>query len=262
LKDAQRNHGRKIEPDRAPPQPRIRPLLQRIEEIGMPRPSACSRLVTTTTAATTATTATTATATFSARWSRWGLDVLAFMLLAVASSVAWPQATVHAPEGSTLHYREGQRIDPQQVRQILSTDAPARGRTRSIRLLDGDAGTTVPAPEESTPPSALSAPIQFEFDSTAILPEARGQLDAIAEGIKLLPPGRQVVIEGHTDAVGSDDYNQQLSRRRAAAVKQYLAQRHGIAPQRLREMGLGERQPIDGLDPFAPDNRRVQFRGG
>jgi len=160
----------------------------------------------------------------------------------------------------TVHYREGQRIDPQQVRQILSADAPARGRTRSIRLLDGDAAAaTADAP---APASALSLPVQFEFDSTAILPEAREQLDAVAEGIKLLPPGRQVVIEGHTDATGSEDYNQQLSRRRAAAVKAYLAQRHGIAPQRLRELGLGERQPIDGLDPFAPDNRRVQFRGG
>ena len=219
----------------------------------MPRPSAWCRLVTS-----------------AMRWPGWGLDVLAFLLLAVASSVAWPQATVHHPEGSIVHhpqgsivhYREGQRIDPQQVRQILSTDAPARGRTRSIRLLDGDTATIPPAPDEPAAPSALSAPIQFEFDSTAILPEARGQLDAIAEGIKLLPPGRHVVIEGHTDAVGSEDYNQQLSRRRAAAVKQYLAQRHGIAPQRLREIGLGERQPIEGLDPLAPDNRRVQFRGG
>jgi outer membrane protein OmpA-like peptidoglycan-associated protein len=244
LKDAQRDHGRKIEPDRAPPQPRIRPLLQRIEEIGMPRPSAWCRLVTT-----------------AARWPGWGLDVLAFLLLAVASSVAWPQATVHHPEGSIVHYREGQRIDPQQVRQILSTDAPARGRTRSIRLLDGDAAAA-PAQDEPAAPSALSAPIQFEFDSAAILPDARGQLDAIAEGIKLLPPGRRVVIEGHTDAVGSEDYNQQLSRRRAAAVKQYLALRHGISPQRLRDVGLGERQPVEGLDPLAPDNRRVQFRGG
>jgi outer membrane protein OmpA-like peptidoglycan-associated protein len=161
-----------------------------------------------------------------------------------------------------VHYREGQRIDPQQVRRILSADAPARGRTRSIRLLDGDAATSASAQDEPAAPSALSAPIQFEFDSTVILPEARGQLDAIAEGIKLLPPGRQVVIEGHTDAAGSEDYNQQLSRRRAVAVTQYLAQRHGIAPQRLREIGLGERQPIEGLDPLAPDNRRVQFRGG
>jgi outer membrane protein OmpA-like peptidoglycan-associated protein len=108
----------------------------------------------------------------------------------------------------------------------------------------------------------LSAPVQFEFDSSVILPQAREQLDAIAEGIKLLPPGRAVVIEGHTDAAGGEDYNQQLSRRRAAAVKQYLAQRHGIAAQRLRDVGLGERQPIEGLDPFAPENRRVQFRGG
>lgn len=218
----------------------------------MPRPSAWCRLVTT-----------------AMRWPGWGLDVVAFMLLALASSVAWPQATVHHPEGSIVHhpqgaivhYREGQRIDPQQVRQILSSDAPARGRTRSIRLLDDDAAAT-PAQDEPASPSALSAPIQFEFDSTAILPEARGQLDAIAEGIKLLPPGRAVVIEGHTDAVGSEDYNQQLSRRRAAAVKQYLALRHGISPQRLREIGLGERQPIEGLDPLAPGNRRVQFRGG
>ena len=212
----------------------------------MPRPSAGCRLLATTPTPAAATPGT-------ARWPRCGLDVLAFLLLAVASSVAWPQATVH--------YREGQRIDPQQVRQILSTDAPARGRTRSIRLLDEDAAAT-PSRDEAAAPSALSAPIQFEFDSTAILPSAREQLDAIAEGIKLLPPGRPVVIEGHTDAVGSDDYNQQLSRRRAAAVKQYLALRHGISPHRLRDLGLGEREPVEGLDPLAPENRRVQFRGG
>lgn len=211
------------------------------------------------------------------RWPRWGGEALAFLLLAVASSMAWPQAAVHDPQGSalhdpqgsalhdpqgaTLHYREGQRIDPQQVHQILSAGTAARGRTRSIRLLDGDAA----APSEAAAaaaPSALSAPVQFEFDSSLILPQAREQLDAIAEGIKLLPSGRAVVIEGHTDAAGSEDYNQQLSRRRAAAVKLYLAQHHGIALQRLRDIGVGERQPIEGLDPLAAENRRVQFRGG
>lgn len=241
----------------------------------MPRPSASCRHVTT--PASTAITVTTRWTSCPRRlsrsrrpwWPRWGLEALAFTLLAVASSVAWPQATlrpdgsaVNHREGATVHYREGQRIDPLQVRQILSADAPARGRTRSIRLLDGDAAAALPPPDEPAAPHALSAPIQFEFDSTVILPEARAQLDAIAEGIKLLAPGRAVVIEGHTDAAGSDDYNQQLSRRRAAAVKQYLAQRHGIAPQRLRDVGLGEREPIDGLDPLAPEHRRVQFRGG
>lgn len=162
----------------------------------------------------------------------------------------------------TLHFREGQRVDPQQVRQILSGDSP---RTRSIRLLgdapaNGAAAAIVPA--DTAGPSALSLPVKFEFDSFAILPEARDQLDALAEGVKLLPPDRRLVIEGHTDAVGSEEYNRQLSQRRAAAVKHYLVQQHGIDPRRMRDIGVGERQPIDGLDPFAPDNRRVQFRGG
>ena len=230
----------------------------------MPRPSALCRLV--------------RAAVLGLNWRAWGLEALAFMLLALGSSVAWPQATGHRtagatmrhddgataqhPEGATVHYREGQRIDPQQVRQILSGDATARGRTRSIRLLDGDAAAPSAEAEAGAPASALSAPVQFEFDSSVILPQAREQLDAIAAGIKLLPPGRSVVIEGHTDATGSEDYNQQLSRRRAAAVKQYLSQRHGIAPQRLRDVGLGMSQPIEGIDPLAPENRRVQFRGG
>lgn len=230
----------------------------------MPRPSALCRLV--------------RAAVLGLNWRGWGLEALAFMLLAVASSVAWPQTTGHQPEGSamrapggltmhdpegaTLHYREGQRIDPQQVRQILSADAPVRGRTRSIRLLDGDAAALAADAATAAPPSALSAPVQFEFDSSVILPQAREQLDAIAASIRLLPAGRSVVIEGHTDATGSEDYNQQLSRRRAAAVKQYLSQRHGIAPQRLRDVGMGMSQPIEGLDPLAAENRRVQFRGG
>lgn len=153
---------------------------------------------------------------------------------------------------TTLHFREGQRVDPQEVREILEQGG---GTTRSIRVL-GDEPAAQPAP------AALSLPVQFEFDSATILPSARGQLDALAEGIRLLPPGRRVVIEGHTDATGSDDYNQSLSQRRALAVKQYLVQTHGIEARRLQEVGVGKRRPIDGADPFAAENRRVQFRGG
>jgi outer membrane protein OmpA-like peptidoglycan-associated protein len=104
--------------------------------------------------------------------------------------------------------------------------------------------------------------VRFEFDSADILPSARPQLDALAEGIKLLPPGRNVVIEGHTDATGNDEYNLQLSRRRASAVKDYLVRQHGIDARRLREVGLGKQNPISGADPFGAENRRVQFQGG
>jgi outer membrane protein OmpA-like peptidoglycan-associated protein len=160
---------------------------------------------------------------------------------------------------STLHYREGQRVDPEDVAQILGhVDAP---RTRSIRVLSDDPGAAVAAAERQGP-GALSLPVQFDFDSATILPSARAQLDALAEGIRRLPENRQVVIEGHTDAQGADDYNQRLSLRRAAAVRLYLVEMHGIDARRLRDVGMGERQPIAGFDPYAPENRRVQFRGG
>ena len=182
-------------------------------------------------------------------------------------------AAVPAMADGVLHYSEGQRVDPQSVREVLMQDAPpAARRTRSIRLLqDDDAQASAklqpvrarePQPEpRGAGAQALSLPVQFAFDSAEILPAARTQLDALAQGIKLLPPQRRVTIEGHTDASGSEDYNLALSRRRAAAVKAYLVQSHGIDAQRLRELGQGERQPIAGHDPQAGENRRVQFYG-
>jgi outer membrane protein OmpA-like peptidoglycan-associated protein len=111
-------------------------------------------------------------------------------------------------------------------------------------------------------PNALALPVRFEFDSAEITAAARTQLDALAEGIKMLQPDRLVVIEGHTDARGPASYNEVLSSQRAAAVKIYLVETHKIDPQRLKAVGVGKQQPIEGSDPFAGENRRVQFRGG
>ena len=117
------------------------------------------------------------------------------------------------------------------------------------------------SPRRRATPTSLSLPVQFGFDSTTIFPEARAQLDAVAEGIKMIPADRSVVIEGHTDAIGSPEYNMNLSKRRAEAVKHYLVASQGIDPARLVTMGRGERAPIDPTDPTGPVNRRVQFRG-
>jgi outer membrane protein OmpA-like peptidoglycan-associated protein len=163
---------------------------------------------------------------------------------------------------TTIHYREGERVDPQDVARILA--APAGIKTRSIRLLDEPSApdaTGGSAGGASEVPRALSLPVRFDFDSADISSTARGQLDALAEGIKLLSPSQVIVVEGHTDALGSDDYNLRLSQRRATVVKRYLVQEHGIDPRRLLDKGQGESQPIDGLAPQAPQNRRVQFRG-
>lgn len=173
-------------------------------------------------------------------------------------------------------YRAGDTVDPREVAAIL--DAPKPIKMRSLRLLDEPvatpsavaaatvAATALPyaeaAPSEPrVRPSALSLPVQFAFDSADILPGARGQLDALAQGIRLLPAQQAVVIEGHTDARGSDAYNDQLSLKRAYAVKRYLVAMHSIDPGRLRAVGMGEYAPLPGRDPLAPENRRVQFRG-
>jgi len=113
----------------------------------------------------------------------------------------------------------------------------------------------------SEAPAALSLPVQFAFGSAEILPIARTQLDALAEGIKLLAPGSIVTIEGHTDAAGSAAYNLQLSRVRANAVRDYLVNHHDIDAARLKTVGYGKEKPIEGTNPHAAENRRVQFRG-
>ena len=213
---------------------------------------------------------------------------LSTLVLALAAAMLAPQVKAE----KVLIYREGQVVDPQDVADVL-------GRTRGIRLLD-DAPAAIPAkaaapapvsmakvaarpPRPAPPPaseparpsrpaplapedtvaaaSALSLPVRFAFDSTEILPAARTQLDALAEGIKMLPAGSIVTVEGHTDAVGSDDYNLQLSRGRARAVADYLVLYHGLDRAHLKTVGYGEGRPLEGSSPNAAVNRRVQFRG-
>jgi len=130
------------------------------------------------------------------------------------------------------------------------------------RISRVDKPGAVASRREGDEPAALALGVQFGFDSAEILPSARAQLDALAEGIKLLAPDQRVLIEGHTDAVGADDYNLSLSQRRAESVRQYLVKVHGFDQGRLDAVGLGKARPLDPADPFAAENRRVQFQGG
>jgi outer membrane protein OmpA-like peptidoglycan-associated protein len=184
-----------------------------------------------------------------------------------ALSLAAAFLTPAANAEKVLVYREGQLVQPQEVAAVLD---------RSIRLLDDEVAPektkTTPVRSTSvvktsaradshTGAAALSLPVHFAFASAEILPDARAQLDALAAGIKLLPPQRIVTVEGHTDAFGSDAYNAELSQSRARAVRDYLVQRHGIDAARLKTVGYGKGRPIEDSDPYAALNRRVQFRG-
>jgi OOP family OmpA-OmpF porin len=84
--------------------------------------------------------------------------------------------------------------------------------------------------------------VNFDFDKSNIKSEFAPILDEAAQILKD-NPNIKVTIEGHTDSIGSDAYNQRLSERRAQAVKQYLVSR-GIEASRLDTIGKGESEPI------------------
>jgi len=84
--------------------------------------------------------------------------------------------------------------------------------------------------------------VNFDYDKSNIKAEFAPVLDEAAQTLKDNPE-INVRIEGHTDSIGSDSYNQRLSERRAQAVKAYLVSR-GVAASRLTTEGKGESEPI------------------
>ena len=102
--------------------------------------------------------------------------------------------------------------------------------------------------------------IHFDFDSAVIKAVSKAVLDARAVPIMRNNPSSKVRVEGHTDSVGPERYNQLLSLRSAEAVRDYLVSQ-GIDAIRLSIAGYGESSPIDGNDSRAgrANNRRVEF---
>lgn len=113
----------------------------------------------------------------------------------------------------------------------------------------------------------LAADVLFDFDKATIKPEAATALHNVAEIIKDKGKGRSVRIDGYTDSKGSDAYNQKLSERRAASVKQWLAEKEGLGQVKMTTQGFGAKQPVapntrpDGSDDpeGRQKNRRVEI---
>jgi outer membrane protein OmpA-like peptidoglycan-associated protein len=101
--------------------------------------------------------------------------------------------------------------------------------------------------------------VYFDFNSAAIAPAALAILKTLGEA---LSDGRLAggtfIVGGHTDAKCEADYNQSLSQRRAAAVRDFLITNFPIPPAKLMAIGYGEEQLKAAEDPLAGVNRRVQ----
>lgn len=96
--------------------------------------------------------------------------------------------------------------------------------------------------------------VMFDFDSATIKPGGYMELDRVA-GVLNKYPQTTIRVEGHTDTQGAEAYNQQLSERRAEAVKNALIQRN-VNPARIQAIGYGESMPISSSHDL---NRRVNI---
>lgn len=116
-----------------------------------------------------------------------------------------------------------------------------------------------PAPKVVTERVSLSAAALFDHDKSVIKPAGKADLDAFAARLSSLATVQSVEIVGHTDSTGSDAYNQDLSMRRANAVKNYLLDK-GMDPSIITTSGMGESQPVasNATAEGRAQNRRVE----
>ena len=145
-------------------------------------------------------------------------------------------------------------------RYVPEHDAIHDRRGRRGRLPIGiDDGPVTPPPAPKVI-DRLTLHVNFDFDKATIRDADTAELQKAVDFVKKYP-GYKISIEGHTDNIGSERYNQRLSERRAAAVKEYLL-KHGVADgARIKTAGYGKSKPIadNSTEKGRFENRRVEI---
>jgi outer membrane protein OmpA-like peptidoglycan-associated protein len=126
--------------------------------------------------------------------------------------------------------------------------------TRSLSLNERDQIASIAQDKPK-----IDLEIKFEFNSAQISRSAMSDMDALGKALSAPAlKGSSIVLAGHTDAVGGEDFNQDLSERRADAVKAFLVDKYGLAPANLVTAGYGKTRLKDKDHPRAGENRRVE----
>ncbi len=109
---------------------------------------------------------------------------------------------------------------------------------------------------------AISLQVLFDYNSATLTEQAKAQLEPVGHALASGElSGMKFRIEGHTDIVGGDEFNIELSRRRAEAVKQYLTEKYGVASAAIEILGKGKHDLADSANPTSEANRRVRIVG-
>jgi outer membrane protein OmpA-like peptidoglycan-associated protein len=141
----------------------------------------------------------------------------------------------------------------QPTRELVIESLKAKQLTRCPQL-DPKYGCSV------EPAARIDVEVHFALGSAALDRTARARLTALgAELGRAERKGARLVVHGHTDARGGDDFNQRLSERRAAAVKHVLVATFGLPDETIVAVGQGKAKPKNAADPYAAENRRVEI---
>jgi outer membrane protein OmpA-like peptidoglycan-associated protein len=159
------------------------------------------------------------------------------------------------PKPLTRGLSVGPQADPAVKAREIGFIATLRNRkTRSLSLNEREEIAEI----ASTKPK-IDLEIQFDYNSAEISTTSMPSVQALGKALsnpKLR--GSTFVVAGHTDAIGGEAYNQDLSERRADTIKRYLSEKYGINGTDLVTVGYGKSKPKDPNAPMDPINRRVQ----
>ncbi|PSJ36831.1 hypothetical protein C7I55_24270 [Sphingomonas deserti] len=164
---------------------------------------------------------------------------------------AEPQAQANAPAARPIA-RSDRRTPPRQGTRTAN-------RARSSRYASASAAASTPALRPSEAPRA-DLMIGFDLNSATITSDGMAKARIFAQSL-LMPElrGKRFLIEGHTDSRGGIPLNMELSRRRAEAVANFLAQQ-GVERSRVEVRGFGPTNPLPGRKASDPRNRRVEAK--
>lgn len=123
----------------------------------------------------------------------------------------------------------------------------------------GNMGGPVPGTEQDLVVN-VGDRVFFGYDSSELTPEGRSQIERQAQWLKTYP-AVNVMVEGHCDERGTEEYNRALGERRAIAAREFLIQKHGIESERITTVSFGEDKPLslEKTEEGYALNRRDEF---
>ena len=159
------------------------------------------------------------------------------------------------PKPITRGLSAGPKVDPEvKAKEIGFVQTLRNRKTRSLSL-----GEREEIAEIASNKPKIDLDIQFDLNSANITATSMPSVQALGKALTDANlRGSTFVVAGHTDAIGSEGYNQELSERRADTIKRYLTEKFGIAGTDLVAVGYGKSKPKDPSAPMDPINRRVE----